>query len=55
VAVRYYGLTADLDCKVEYRKAIASVIPSLIKWLERGCHPCVLTQLIGELANHGEW
>jgi hypothetical protein len=56
VAVRYDFITVDPDCKVEYREAIASasVIPSLIKWLESNRHTCAMVQLISELANRGE-
>jgi hypothetical protein len=56
-SVRWYCGTADTDCKVEFREAIAATIPSLTKLLEHWNEVIRrnAVRLIGSLVNHGEW
>jgi HEAT repeat protein len=53
---RFYG-TADANCEVEFRGAIAATIPSLSKLLEDEAEGIRLetVELIGNFTNHGEW
>jgi hypothetical protein len=48
--------TADPDCEVEFREAIASTIPLLINRLkdEDGDVQLAVVEVIGKLENHGE-
>jgi HEAT repeat protein len=56
VAVQSSYGTTDLDHKAEFREAIASMVPSLIKQLQDEDKDVrsKTVELIGELANHGE-
>jgi hypothetical protein len=56
VAAREQCGVTDPDYEVEFREAIAGMIPSLIKLLEDKdkCVRSTAFELIGKLANHGE-
>jgi hypothetical protein len=57
VAVRKHRGTTDRDDEAEFHEAIASKFPLLIKRLEGEDWDVrsTIVEVIGELANHGEW